>query len=163
MYCKKIIGAFEVWIRGLDFYFGVFDFIGFTCLRFCIRVLFGCILDFFEPLSGNVLVRVYVSFSLFLIDFCFCWKSSACLGDFEMKSQNSIGKRDFIDYMNRVDVWILRRHMSIIFVIWFASCIIYLPRTLEVASSIHVLLISLFSSILLFFFFFFDFLYYFLV
>ena len=35
----------------------------------------GYRLDFFEPLSRNELVRVYVTFSLFLIGFCFGRKS----------------------------------------------------------------------------------------
>ena len=91
----------------------------------------GYRLDFFEPLSRNELVRVYVTFSLFLIGFCFGRNSWACFADFEMKSQNSIGKRDFIDYMNRADVWILRRHMSIIFVGRFTSRIFYLPSRIN--------------------------------
>ena len=99
----------------------------------------GYRLDFFEPLSRNELVRVYVTFSLFLIGFCFCWKSSACFGDFEMKSQNTIRKRYFVGYMIRVEVCILSRHMSIIFILGFASCIFYLPKNLETESFEHVL------------------------
>ena len=159
LYYKPTIGTFEVWtyilldwliLQGLCI-LGCFVLflciIGFTCLRFCVRVLLDCRLDFLEPLPGNQFVRVYVAFSLFLIGFCFGWISSD-----EMKMQNSIGQRDFVGYMIRVGVFILRRYISIIFI-----------GNLEAELFIHVFLISLISSTLLFFFFIFDFLYHFLV
>ena len=159
LYYKTTIGTFEVWtyilldwliLQGLCI-LGCFVLflciIGFTCLRFCVRVLLDCRLDFLEPLPGNQFVRVYVAFSLFLIGFCFGWISSD-----EMKMQNSIGQRDFVGYMIRVGVFNLRRYISLIFI-----------GNLEAELFIHVFLISLISSTLLFFFFIFDFLYHFLV
>ena len=137
--------------------------IDFTCLRFCVRVLFWCRLDFFEPLSRNELERVYFTFSLFWLVFVLVGSLQLVSVILKWNRRISSGKKDFADYMIRVDVCILRRHMSIIFVREFASYIFYLPRTLETESFIHVFLVSLFSSILLFFFFFFDFLYHFLV
>ena len=123
LYYKPTIGTFEVWtyilldwliLQGLCI-LGCFVLflciIGFTCLRFCVRVLLDCRLDFLEPLPGNQFVRVYVAFSLFLIGFCFGWISSD-----EMKMQNSIGQRVFVGYMIRVGVFILRRYISIIFI-----------------------------------------------
>ena len=123
----------------------------------------GYRLDFFEPLSRNELERVYFTFSLFWLVFVLVGSLQLVSVILKWNRRISSGKKDFADYMIRVDFCILRRHMSIIFVREFASYIFYLPRTLETESFIHVFLVSLFSSILLFFFFFFEFLYHFLV
>ena len=174
MYYKMTIRTFEIWtyifldrliLQGLCFLGCVVFFlciIGFTCLLFCVRVLFGCRLDFFESMPANVLVKVYVTFSVFDC-FLFWLEVFSLFRWFRNEIAEFIGKREFVGYMIRMDLCILRRQMSIIFVGGFASCIFYLPRTLEAESFIHVLLVSLFSSILLLFFFFFDFLYDFLV
>ena len=81
LYYKPTIGTFEIWtyilldwliLQGLCI-LGCFVLflciIGFTCLRFCVRVLLDCRLDFLEPLPGNQFVRVYVAFSLFCLVF----------------------------------------------------------------------------------------------
>ncbi len=156
MYYKMTIWTFEIWtyifldrliLQGLCFLGCVVFFlciIAFTCLLFCARVLFGCRLDFFESMSANVLVRVYATFLCFWLFFVLVGSLQLVSVISKWNRRNSIGKKEFVGYMIRVDLCILRRQMSIIFVIGFASCIFYLPRTLEAESFKHVLLVSLF-------------------